>query len=532
MKIPAVLRLMNLSCLLLVFSVFANPNSNKSQQTMKVLAVRAQFQPDDAETTTGDGTFDLSTSSDPFQVDPPPHNRSYFQDHLIFLKNYYLKVTRGALTVEGAVFPQGQNDVYQLDAEMTVYNPNTSAPAINQGLAQLFHDAIQKADEDPAINFSEFDAFIVFHAGVGRDIDFGLDDTPQDIPSIFVTQQFLQENLGIDGISVDNGATLVTQGIILPETESQEGLQLGLNGMVVSNFGSQLGLPDLFSPETRRTGVGRFGLMDAGLFNGDGLLPALPTAWTRIDAGWDAPVTIYQAQGDAFTVYQTLSEQEARIYKVPINEKEYFLVENRYTGEVNLDSLQFVVNDQRGELVSMREILETFFPNETRFSDSTGVLLDIDNPDRGLPGGGILIWHIDENVIDANRAVNRINADPQHRGVDLEEADGSQDIGEDFTIISGGSGSEIGWPLDPWYAGNNAPLFNNEFSLSSTPNSRSYTNRANSHIKIYDFSAIDSVATFKVDQNFFQPQFPRRINAAAYGTISSLKVYRGSFLRE
>ena len=521
MKIPAVFRSALFLCLIFVTSIHANPN--KSKQTIKTLAVRAQFQPDDAETTTGDGTFDLSTSTDPFQIDPPPHNHSYFADHLVFLNNYYQKASHGALTIEGSVYPLGQNDSYQLDEKMTDYNPNTSADAINEGLARLFRDAIMKADEDPSLTFSGYDAFIVFHAGVGRDIDFGLDSTPQDIPSIFITQAFLQEHLGIDGVPVDNGAVLVTEGLILPETESQEGIQLGLNGMVVSNFGSQLGFLDLFSPETRRTGVGRFGLMDAGLFNGDGLLPSLPTAWTRIDAGWETPITIYQAQGDEFSVNWTLSDQQNRVYKVPINDKEYFLVENRYSGEINLDSLQFVVNNDRGELVSMREILETYFPNESTFSDSTGVLIDFDNTDRGLPGGGVLIWHIDENVIDANRAVNRINADPVHRGVDLEEADGSQDIGEEFLIVSGGSGSELGWAIDPWFVGNTSPLFENEFSVTSIPNSRSYTNQANSHIKIYDFSGIDSVATFKVDQNFFQPNFPQRINADVYGQVTSLK---------
>ncbi|RMF60238.1 MAG: hypothetical protein D6748_04560, partial [Calditrichaeota bacterium] len=419
--------------------------------TLKVLAIRVEFQADENPATTGDGRFDMSTSSDPFQVDPPPHNRSYFQDHLIFAKNYFQKVSQGQLIVQGKVFPREQNSAYQLDHPMEFYNPNTTPQEINQGLARLLQEAVQKADADPDIQFSRYDAVVVFHAGVGRDIDLGLDNTPQDIPSLFITSTFLQNNLGIDGIVVDDGETVIRNGILLPETESQEGLQLGLNGMLVSNLGSFLGWPDLFSPDTRRSGVGRFGVMDAGLFNGDGLLPAIPTAWTRIIAGWESPQTIFQAQGDEFTVYHPLSNQGPHVYKIPINRREYFLVENRYSGKKSLDSLQFVMSDQRGELVGMREVLETHLSDQVQFSDSTGVLLDIDNPDRGLPGGGILIWHIDETVIEANRSTNRINADPNHRGVDLEEADGSQDIGAEFDFLSGGSGSEIGTALDPWY---------------------------------------------------------------------------------
>lgn len=552
MKMPVVLRLMGLLFLTLISLLFANPFEN--QDTVRVLAVRVEFQPDNASTTTGDGTFDLGASSDPYQIDPPPHNRSYFKDHLLFLKNYFRKVSRGELILAGEVFPLAQNSAYQLDHPMAFYNPNTTPGEINQGLAGLFRDAIQKADEDPALDFSQYDVFIVFHAGVGRDINIGLDETPQDISSLFITQDFLRTNLGIDGIEVDGGAKLVTEGSLLPETESQEGLQLGLNGMVVSNFGSQLGWLDLFSPDTRRSGVGRFSLMDAGLFNGDGLLPALPDAWTRINAGWETPITIYQSQDDELEVHAALSGDEQRLYKFLINENEYYLAENRFTGEKTPESYQLLLYENRNEFPTMREVLSIYFPDEAVFGDSTGVLIDIDNPDRGLPGGlaiarndttlpggtvlaagdtiwystGVLIWHIDENVIAQNRAENHINADPNHRGVDLEEADGSQDIGEEFQIISGGAGSEIGTVLDSWYADNPAPVFiqnpKNEFSVNSIPNSRSYYNRADSHIKLFDFSRLDSVMTFRAALNFFQVNFPRKIDPAAYGQVTSLKV--------
>lgn len=552
MKMPVVLRWAGLLFFTFISLLFANPFEN--QDTVRVLAIRVEFQPDNASTTTGDGTFDLSVSSDPYRIDPPPHNRSYFKDHLLFLGNYFRKVSRGELILTGEVFPLAQNSAYRLDHPMTFYNPNTTPGEINEGLASLFRDAVQKADEDPALDFSQYDVFIVFHAGVGRDIDVGLDETPQDISSLFITQNFLNTHLGIDGIEVDGGAKLVTEGSLLPETESQEGLQLGLNGMVVSNFGSQLGWLDLFSPDTRRSGVGRFALMDAGLFNGDGLIPALPTAWTRINAGWETPITIYQAQDDELEVHSTLSGDERRVYKFPINENEYYLIENRFTGEKTPESYQLLLYENRNEFPTMREVLSIYFPNEATFSDSTGVLIDIDNPDRGLPGGlaiadndttlpggatlaagdtiwygtGVLVWHIDENIIAQKRAENRINADPDHRGVDVEEADGSQDIGEEFQIISGGAGSEIGTVLDSWYADNPAPVFirnpRNEFSVNSIPNSRSYYNRADSHIKLYEFSRLDTVMTFKANLNFFQANFPRRIDPDTYGKITSLKV--------
>ncbi len=491
--------------------------------TMKILAIRVEFEEDNASTTTGNGKFDLSGSTNPFQIDPPPHNRSYFQDHLIFLHNYFFKVTEGNLFISSEVFPEAENEAYQLDGPMTNYNPNRSPDENNEGLARLFMDAITKADQDPAISFSEYQGYIIFHAGVGKDIDLGFDETPQDIPSLFITSEFLQKYLGISGIPVDNESYLVTEGTIAPETESQAGIELGLNGILVSNFGSQLGWLDLFSPETRRSGIGRFGLMDAGLFNGDGLLPALPSAWTRIDGGIAQPIDIYYAAGDEYQVYSTLSSSSEKIYRLPINEREYFLVENRDAGEMSLDSLQYELSRGRSEFATMKEVLLTYLPDKVEFSPR-GVLTDVDNPDRGLPGSGCLVWHIDEAIINTNRTANRINADPDHRGVNLEEADGSQDIGQAYDFLSPGFGSEIGYLLDLWYAGNNSPIFKNEFSPTSIPNSRSYYNRANSHIKLFDFSAADSMMTFRVTLDILQHNFPISISPVEYGRVTTTKV--------
>jgi M6 family metalloprotease-like protein len=493
-----------------------------SRDSIRILAVRVEFEEDNAPTTTGNGKFDLSSPSGIYQIDPPPHNRSYFQDHLTFLQNYFLKVSAEQLYTFGDVYPIPENEAYQLDEPMTSYNPNLTPDENNEGLARLFRDAILKADQDPNITFNEYQSYIVFHAGVGKDIDLGFDETPQDISSLFITSEFLQKYLSIPGIPVDNGTHLVTEGIIAPETESQVGIELGLNGILTSNFGSQLGWLDLFSPVTRRSGIGRFGLMDAGLFNGDGLLPALPCAWTRIDGAFEEPINIYYASGDEFQIYSTLSSNTEKIYRLPINEHEYFLIENRYAGELSLDSLQFELSQGRTEFATMKEVLLTYLPDKVEFSPQ-GVLVDVDNPDRGLPGSGCLIWHIDEAIIEENRNENRINADPDHRGVNLEEADGSQDIGQEYDFLSGGFGSEIGYLLDLWFAGNSSPIFTNEFGPTSIPNSRSYYNRANSHIKISEFSGPDSVMSFRVNLNILQQNFPVSIDPATYGKVTTLK---------
>ena len=46
-----------------------------------------------------------------------------------------------------------------------------------------------------------------------------------------------------------------------------------------------------------------------------------------------------------------------------------------------------------------------------------------------MPGEGLLIWHIDEEVMSSKWDSNTVNNDEEHKGMDLEEADGAQDIG-------------------------------------------------------------------------------------------------------
>ena len=196
------------------------------------------------------------------------------------------------------------------------------------------------------------------------------------------------------------------------------------------------------------------------------------------------------------------------VYKVPISAKEYFLIENR-----NRDAAQdgARVTMTRGGVVTTRT-----FPRDTTgfnaFSQDQlfGVVTDVDDFDWSIPGGvssrtheffdgGILIWHVDENVIDANRESATVNADPARRGVDLEEADGSQDIGQSYGFLSPGSGSEDGTSLDFWYQGNAAPLRlrSNAFTPSSNPNSLS-NDFANSHISVSEFSARGPNMTLRI----------------------------------
>ncbi|MEJ2055205.1 MAG: hypothetical protein P8X42_14915, partial [Calditrichaceae bacterium] len=462
--------------------------------SINICAIRVQFQQDDNDLTTGDGHFIIdSVTTDPYAIDPAPHNRLYFQDQLLAAANYFKKVSNGRVAVTGDVFPLSDSGAYQLPHKMGYYNPNTIDAEINRGIGQLFIDAVEAADISDDINFNNYDLVVVFHAGVGKDIALDYDPTPQDISSLFVTQDFIKKWLGddVDGAQTNEG--LITQGIILPETENQEGEMIALTGLFVSNIGTYLGLYDLFSPSKQRTGVGRFDLMDSGLLNLNGLAPSPPGAFSRMLLGWTEPVVVSQPEDDIrIARYGTDDGTLPEIVQIPINDNEYYLLEYRGDSRVNIDSLFIELLNDSEEYPSYLEVLKKYYGDEIDIGES-GVLVSMPDYDWGLPGAGILIWHVDEKVIAEKGPSNDINDDPDYRAVDVEEADGSQDIGQIYTFLEPGYQTELGWAADFWFS--NRPedwedfeLYQNKFATNTSPNTRANLNNAKSYISLENFS--------------------------------------------
>ncbi len=486
--------------------------------TIKICALRVQFQPDNNPLTTGNGLFMVdSVTTDPHAIDPAPHDKQYFEDQLLAAANYFWEVSKGRLNIEGDVFPIGEKEAFQLPKKMGDYNPNTTDEEINKGISQLFVDAIQVADQSGQIDFTNYDLVVIFHAGVGRDIELGYDPTPQDIPSLYLSKEFLQNAFGhnFDGVPVNNGQKRIVSGILLPETQNQEGHAIALTGFLVSNIGSYLGLYDLFSPSTQRSAIGRFGLMDAGLLNANGLIPAPPCAFSRILLGWETPVDL-TAPANNVELARLFSEKASQlptVYRVWLNEDEYYLIECRGDPQVNLDSLYDVLAYNRDELPSYKELLTTHFADRIEVGAS-GVVTRVENYDWGLPGSGILIWHIDQRVIREKGAENKINDDPNWRGVDLEEADGAQDIGQTYGLLDAGYGKSLGWFADFWFKNrpdflNDFELYKNEFSSTSRPSTVSNWNHALSHIKLYNFSENKGdVMSFDFTREMMETNFP------------------------
>ncbi|WP_018127161.1 T9SS type A sorting domain-containing protein [Balneola vulgaris] len=517
--------------------------------TLNVVAVMVEFQPDSNELTSGIGTFGPGgipyLESSPTNIDPLPHNQSYFEAHLAFAANYFNRVSDGQLSINYQVLPQ----VYTLDKKMEEYSP-TGETFTYHKLAQLTLDTWNAVEAEGGFDATGLDpdetAFIIFHAGVGRDIELigtSLDITPQDIPSITLRKEDLGQlfdDPNFEGIPVNGGSFRITNSLILPRTESRRGediqenevvLPLSINGLLCASIGSHLGLPDLFNIENGESGIGRFGLMDgASIFAYNGLFPPAPSAWEKTYLGWETPFLINTSTPNPISLPAASLAQPNSIAKLELSSSEYFLVENRHR-DPEEDGVVITIQKPSGAIIqqSFTNQNEDFVFQTSEFDAQfeSGVVIDVDNFDWALPGGldigsdneagtaddrnlngGILIWHIDEAVLNTNLAQDLgVNQNDSRRGVDLEEADGSQDIGKPLDGALDNSAA-FGSPFDFWWDGNDArvvnqgntiQLYKNEFSRTSTPSNASNTG-AIQPFKLTNFSENQAIATFHIEE--------------------------------
>ncbi len=468
--------------------------------TLNILAIMVEFQEDRDNTTFGNGKFGSIYSGENLTsqeiLDPLPHDKNYFEDHLLFAANYYKNVSNDNLNVNYQVL----ENIITVSQTMRNYSPAQNSDDLAP-LGEFAKEVWQLVDQsNPAIDLNSFDLFFVFHAGVGRDVSLpGSVGNEKDLPSVYLGENSLKKIFGetFQGFPMSNGSFNITNTAIIPATESRELegiggsvlLELSINGLIAANVASFAGLPDLFDTETGLSAIGRFGLMDGqSIFAYGGTFPPEPSPWEKIQFGWIEPTVVNFTQDEITLNLMTrhaASISDTTILKIPINQNEYYLVENRARdAQANGAVVTYKVGNETRTLTIPEDV-----DNFESFDVDTlaGVVIDVDEFDWAVPGNGIVIWHIDEKIIAEKLPTNSINADIENRGVDIEEADGVQDIGVEFTTIFGdvviGEGSEE----DLWYASNPAKLFENIFDGDSRPNTNSNDGAA-SLISISNFS--------------------------------------------
>ena len=480
-----------------------------------VALIRVSFPPGDYPGFTGNGNYEYVQNEvcGDYTIDPAPHDKNYFQSHLEAVNNYFRKVSYGKFGIDlhnSTVFPMENESSYLINKPMNYYHEISHDEVHEKRITELLRDAVNKAFEVDNIAFSKYDLVIVVHPGVGQDFKLPfLDPTPEDIPSTYVDNNMVNTHLGGP---IQVGRMFVPHGIIVPETQnhlfydesifsqlsSPCDVQYSLTGTLTMMIGFAIGLPPLWDLETGQSGVAVFSLMDQGSNNGRGIIPAPPDAWTRIFAGWEEATT-FQYPGKI----SIQSDMQNSIAKVPISADEYFLIENRnnwFRNGVSIDSARYAVWEKANE---HPPFINVMIDSVRVGKDENGVITDIPNYDLGLPASGLLIWHIDEQKIRGGINSFLINADRKHRGIDLEEADGAQDIGYVSNLLTDPSSGYWG---DMWFTENKEYFRANaegsmDFSSFTYPNTKSNSG-ANSGIHISNISKAGKIMTFNFSSSY------------------------------
>jgi len=246
-------------------------------------------------------------------------------------------------------------------------------------------------------------------------VDFSQFDNNQDgeVDGLLVVHSGLGEETGDANDIWSHSAwlDLLADGVQVrhygmgPELQRDGVVHTATIGVFCHELAHNLGLLDLYDTTFQSAGIGPFGLMGTGVWGtrdaypGDG--PVHPCAWSLLFLGWAQAVELTEGShlagsGEVYRTTRGCAPGEA------------FLLEGR--------------------------VREGF--------------------DAGLPGSGILIWHVDDSVDG--------NDDPNHLQVDLEEADGVQEL----ELSPQAKGSED----DFFYMGNQ-----DEFGPQTRPDSSSYT---------------------------------------------------------
>jgi M6 family metalloprotease-like protein len=455
---------------------------------VRLLVLLVEFQTDTDTTTTGNGHFRMTPTANEPQIGAPPHDQAYYGQLCESIGTYWNAASMGQFTLNYSIYPQ--SGAYELPQLMSYYNPaGASSDLMLQRFIEYFQDVLRVADADSTLHYADFDQIMVIHAGSDWQHDVN-GDTPSDMPSFHI-HVAPDKTVTVDGgIMIDNFANV-------PETISQDAsttVSGGINyvtGYGVTNavmaheFGHNLGLVDLYSSTDNRPAVGYWDIMDSGGSvslalpadtDGDGFLdtayyiegaiPALPSAWSR-QLLWEEP---FRALGYLKDITQldlskpvellTAGElvdpgaNQAYMIRVPLNDHEYLLLENRQLDH-DRDGMTTLVGDNGAD---SRVVLypagnDNVDPDEYDFvlpgwSDLNGVSY----------GGGLVVWHVDDDVIygpsdtdasETNFEANTVNTLHTHRGVSMIEADGMDDIGNLYSLLWTGTAYEAFFPHQP-----------------------------------------------------------------------------------
>lgn len=270
------------------------------------------------------------------------------------------------------------------------------------------------------------------------DIDFGEFDNNDNnvVEALFIVHAGDgAESTGSDDM-IWSHAWNVPQGVVLDNMRFARYAMEPENGRI-GVFGHELGhsafgLPDLYDVSYESAGIGRWSMMSGGSWGGGGLRPVHFDAWCKYQIGVIQPFPVIEEYENVILEPAELDQDVLMMWREDDWGNEYFLIENR-------------------QLIGF---------------------------DRSLPGAGLLIWHIDDNMQGNQNAWYPGRGGGAHNKVALEQADGAYNLEHDQ---NGGDGGDP-FPGFTW---------NETFSEDTEPDSRDYQGNSTG-INIHNIERVDS----------------------------------------
>ena len=365
------------------------------------------------------------------------------------MKEYYNEISYGNFLVDGTA-----DGWYQ-----STYTMAQAVDNVKQYVAEIAELA------DPDFDYTQFDndgpdnipnsgdddgyvdGIIVVYSGCGAEWYPGNDNIWPHKSSLG-SYEYETDDLGANGSNV-----IVKSYAVNPELAGGGDCYTNTIrpiGVYAHEFGHILGLPDLYDRDNSNggsEGIGHWCLMASGSWQGwGGDTPAHMSSWCKSEMGWLEPVVLSSDE-----ISLNIPQVETNPYAVKIWEDDYFwsryfLVENRQP--VGFDS--------------------------------------------DLEGPGLIIYHVDENRRYGSYRFSSgpANDDETHKLVDVEEADGLDDM--DNEVNRGDAG-------DPFPGTSNNFTFND----NSYPSASRYDN-TETGIAIFNISSSDSLMTADVN---IRPQY-------------------------
>ncbi|MEI7502898.1 MAG: M6 family metalloprotease domain-containing protein, partial [Paludibacter sp.] len=309
--------------------------------------------------------------------------------------------------------------IYTSKYPMAYYGESTDT-TIDANSRALIEEAVYAADRD--VNYADYDndkdgyvdgVYVIF-AGYGQ----------ESIP--MVNNAIWSHSWEINPVVLD-GKT-VTRYSCSPELRGYRGVGMTRIGVICHELGHIIGIPDFYDTDGNVGGnfygTGAWDLMGSGSWNNEGATPAHHNAFSKsFVMGWTSPTLLTSRQE---ITLQNSAQNNNSFYRIDTSTpKEYFLLENK---------------------------------QQVGFDES-------------LPGHGLLIYHVNENIIDTTAEKNRINVN-KYQGMYIVCANAAGNPPTTYGSINTASCPFPGLSCKTAFADNTTP---NAYSWSGSPTKKPIT---------------------------------------------------------